>query len=289
MAALSHSPWTRITTADPEGAAFVAGAALAAVDALLAAPLPHRGVWLDRLALQAATAAAAVLGRREDEAAIRDALSLCPGGGDPGPAGRLFVLWRRLTRRAPRLDRPALVAAAALLGVADDATLDRLLDHAGPDIAPIAAAAAVLHACQGGRPPLLVLGFWVADSLLAHRLGWSVGVPLLATSKLMARRGAPAIAPAGWSLGCRDSALAAVALAADLEHRAVFLLAQRPRLRARASALVVEKLLAQDALAASMAIPGISERGLRRLFDRLLALGAVRELSGRSTSRLYGV
>jgi Protein of unknown function (DUF1403) len=33
----------------------------------------------------------------------------------------------------------------------------------------------------------------------------------------------------------------------------------------------------------------ISERGARRLFDRLAALGAIRELTGRATFRLYGL
>jgi hypothetical protein len=33
----------------------------------------------------------------------------------------------------------------------------------------------------------------------------------------------------------------------------------------------------------------MSERGARRLFDRLVALGAVRELTGRATFRLNGL
>ncbi|MET2832841.1 DUF1403 family protein [Mesorhizobium shangrilense] len=44
-----------------------------------------------------------------------------------------------------------------------------------------------------------------------------------------------------------------------------------------------------DAVVASQEIAGISDRGLRRLFDRLLERGAVRELSGRPTFRIYGL
>ena len=49
------------------------------------------------------------------------------------------------------------------------------------------------------------------------------------------------------------------------------------------------RYLAEDALTTASQIPGLSERGLRRLFDRLVGLGAVRELSGRPTFRLYGL
>jgi hypothetical protein len=47
--------------------------------------------------------------------------------------------------------------------------------------------------------------------------------------------------------------------------------------------------LSDDAVIASEKITGMSDRGLRRLFDRLMELGAVRELSGRPAFRVYGL
>ena len=62
-----------------------------------------------------------------------------------------------------------------------------------------------------------------------------------------------------------------------------------PKLRAKAADAVLEKILSNDAIVASEKIAGMSDRGLRRLFDRLVELGAVRELSGRAAFRIYGI
>jgi hypothetical protein len=85
------------------------------------------------------------------------------------------------------------------------------------------------------------------------------------------------------------AALRAIDLSREFERRADRLLAVAPKLRAKASDAVVGRLLSDDAIVASERIAGMSDRGLRRLFDRLLELGAVRELSGRPTFRIYGL
>jgi hypothetical protein len=87
------------------------------------------------------------------------------------------------------------------------------------------------------------------------------------------------------------AALRAVDLSAELGRRSERLLAVAPKLRAKAADTVVDRLLDEDALAASRGDKkiGMSDRGLRRLFDRLVELGAVRELSGRPTFRIYGL
>jgi hypothetical protein len=62
-----------------------------------------------------------------------------------------------------------------------------------------------------------------------------------------------------------------------------------PKLRAKGAAAVVGGLLEDDAMAPSLRVAKMSQRGRRRLFDRLVDLGAVRELSGRDSFRLYGL
>ncbi|MGY3413105.1 hypothetical protein ACVWZV_009271 [Bradyrhizobium sp. GM5.1] len=52
--------------------------------------------------------------------------------------------------------------------------------------------------------------------------------------------------------------------------------------------MMVAILLMEDAQPAG-AGKTASDRSMRRLFDRLVALGAVRELTGRTAFRLYGL
>ena len=87
------------------------------------------------------------------------------------------------------------------------------------------------------------------------------------------------------------AALRAIDLFGELGRRADKLLTVAPKLRAKGAEAIVDRLLSEDALIASRGEQnnGISDRGLRRLFDRLVELGAVRELSGRPTFRIYGL
>jgi hypothetical protein len=98
-----------------EVAAFAAGAALAALDALVRDDAPFAGAWRARLALRSAAASLASLGRPEREAELRDARALTRAGGDPGPAGRVYAAWRGLSRaRLGDLAAALGVDAAAL-------------------------------------------------------------------------------------------------------------------------------------------------------------------------------
>ena len=80
-------------------------------------------------------------------------------------------------------------------------------------------------------------------------------------------------------------------LAADLARRSDTLIAVAPKLRSKPAAKIVDLLLAQDCVSAAEAArhAPMTGRAARRLFDRLVLLGAAREFSGRPTFRLYGL
>ena len=75
---------------------------------------------------------------------------------------------------------------------------------------------------------------------------------------------------------------------ADLARRAKKLIAEAPKLRSKDADDMIIRLLGEDA-ATAISGRNASERSARRLFDRLETLGVVRELTGRSTFRLYGL
>lgn len=261
-------------------AAFAAGAALAPLDVLVRRDAPFVGVWRGRLALNAAGASV----RTGDEISLRDAVALTRPGGDPGPAGRIYAAWRVLgTQRLPEIAAGLGASAADLAAAA--ATLDR---HARSDApAPIAAAAAArVVALAAPRAP--TLAFAVADLVLAARLGWRTPLPLLALEIGRARPADPKWPAACYAAYARAAARACD-LYAELARAAARLEAVAPKLRAKGARAAISALLSEDAVSGAVEIAGMSDRGLRRLFDRLVELGALRELTGRATFRLYGL
>src|SRR5271154_5471579 len=104
-------------------AGFLAGAALARLDAVVRETPPWAGAWRQRLALAAAAASVRRAGRSEDEAALRDALHLTRPGVDPGPAGRRLRAWRALAVGPAGQWRSAMAVAAAALDLPGDETL----------------------------------------------------------------------------------------------------------------------------------------------------------------------
>ena len=304
--------WARLPTslAARSDAAFFAGAWLALFNSVLRENPAFAGALRQRLALRAAESCAKLARRREDAANLRDAEHLAPVGGETSPAGRMHRLWRLFAARPLRLDAPSLRVAADLLDLSEGANLEGLTEAlrdivAGAEHPLAAAAGASVAAMQlfADAPPVdaEIFALWGADLALARRLGWDAPVPLLATAITHAslRRGAagrrPRAGEADWTdavagayaLAARD----AFALAGELSRRSQVLLASKPKLRAKGAGRVIELLLSDDAVSPARAAKSarLSDRAARRLFDRLIELGAVRELSGRSNFQLYGL
>ena len=308
--------WARLpedAAADAD-AAFCAGAGLALLDNLLLSgaygsePV-FAGVLRQRLALKAAACCARLARLREDEGALRDAEHLSPAGAPPSPAARPHRLFRLFSPRSPRLNAETLDAAAELLELPTAASTLQGLASACQEIlvrpgSPLLAAAGVSRAAMTvladtAPPDAEILALWLADLALAQKLGWERPIPLLAVSILqpaLRRDGRrPRPSDPKWSDALADAyALAAAeayGLAGELSRRAERLLALQPKLRAKGASRVVEMLLADDCLSPARAakLARLSDRASRRLFDRLIAQGAVRELSGRPSFRLYGL
>lgn len=285
---------------------FQAGAALAHLDAVVRADPAWAGCWRQRLALRCATASA----RDADEAALRDAWHLS-AAGDPGPAGRAYGAWRDLARRGTHTPSPPagfspfpvgsnrsqdpVIRACQDLGFAAEFSEAVSLD-ALPE-APLEAAAAAVAAVVARDHRAEPLGLWLADQVLAARLRWPVPVPLLAAAIGTAARDASGRRvrageggfPRAVALALAQAATRAVDLAGEIARRSAVLEAVAPKLRAKGAGAVVAALLDDDAVSGSGKFSGLSDRGARRLFDRLVALGAVRELTGRASFRLYGL
>ena len=105
---------------EPE-ALYFAGAALAALDSVVRSERPWAGASCRRLALKSAAAVAAnLLNRREDEAALRDAIALARPGQALGPGGRVYSAFRTLCGPGDPF-RPERLAAGGRPAVADQA------------------------------------------------------------------------------------------------------------------------------------------------------------------------
>lgn len=284
-------------------AAYVAGAALNSLDNLVRTEPSWAGVWRQRLALKAAAAATRLLGRKEEEGALRDAHFFSAPGGDPGPAGNLLLAWRRLASRSTSLGEEAVRAVAEHLDVRWDDTLTEVVANAedlaaSPRPAPLAAAELAAEIYRA-RPDAELLALWLADALLAKKLRWAVSVPLLLgqvnnpTFKAGEARRRVRPGGEGWGRAVlaayAQAAAEACDLGAELAGRATHLAGVAPKLRSKGASQVVKLLLEDDAVPSSRSGAHLTDRSARRLFERLGDLGAVRELSGRPTFRLYGL
>jgi hypothetical protein len=264
-----------------EEAAFSSGAALSHLHHILQDDRVPMALLRDRLALKSAEAVMVSSGRPERSGELRDAVCLIKPGDLPGPAGDVFLTWRRAVEH-----RLSLNNLRRVFPYHDPVQLADWLD-AGQG-GPVSKVACVLEINLDAHPKDDVTALLVSDVVLARALGWDHLVPILAHGLKRAdlrKRGDEL------KLACHRAAVSgcinAVYMAHDLARRAAHLKSVAPKLRAKKSGQAVEMFLTYDAVTAG-ALP-LPDRSARRLCDRLVDLGAVRELTGRDMFRIYGI
>ena len=285
-----------------ETVAFRSGAALTVLDPLVTDP--RHGVPLkllaNRLALSAATVTSKLEGRLAREADIRDAYHLTPSGAARGPDGDLLAFWRE----GVRLQTGETGEIADLVG-ADFAGAGRSWLAAAEARArthgPLAGCVTALRAVLDADDRAERVACLFSDIVLARALNWTTVLPVTAQhlTKEVLRDLAAEGQGADLAVKVRilESIEAVIRLACDLARRTEALRAVMPKLRAKGSTAAIDLFLAEDAVAPStMLSPMIqgttlkmTDRAARRFCDRLIELGVARELTGRSTFRLYGI
>jgi hypothetical protein len=243
--------------------------------------IPHE-LWRDRLALAAAELSNRLSGRNESASGLRDAVHLTRHGDDPGPAGIVLHRWSRAVSRAisvASLHRTLGQGMHEQIVVSFKATEGPVVERASRVL-----EAALLDDARNEMEALLL-----ADATLSRSLGWSFVTPVLGLS-LTGRE--IRLRDEELRLACHRAIVRgvekAVSVAADTSRRVVRLREVAPKLRARGATRAVELFMSRDAMPPS-AFDFMSDRAARRLCDRLVELGAIRELTGRDSFRLYGV
>lgn len=264
-----------------EDVAFLSGAALSHLHLVLNRNEVPQSLLRERLALRAAEACVAHSGRPERAGELRDAVAFLQPGDLPGPAGEAYLSWQRAVERPVSVK----VLHRAFKG-AEAGRIAEWLDTGQG--APVSRASMVMETLLTEAPQQDVAALILADAALAQAFGWKQIVPLLAAGlKRADLRKRREDLRSACHRAVSNSAIEVVRLAAELARRTAHLKEVAPRLRAKGAGDAVDMFLARDAVAPS-ALP-LPDRAARRLCDRLVDLGAIRELTGRDTFRLYGV
>lgn len=288
-----------------ETVAFRSGSALMVLDALVSDPRHGVPVKLlaNRLALKAATATSKLEGRLAREADIRDAFHLTPSGEGRGPDGELLAFWRKAVRLQVK-SKDWNVGLMDLVGptFADDsagwmeAGAERAKTHG-----PLAGCVFVMRTVLETDDRAERISCLQSDALLAFALNWKTVLPISGQGPtkamlrdLVAKGQEGELAVQQRILGSLEDT---IRLARDLAARAAALRTVTPKLRAKGSDAAVALFLSEDTVGPSTILSPViqgttlqmTDRAARRFCDRLVELGVARELTGRSTFRLYGI
>lgn len=196
-------------------------------------------------------------GPQRRRARVADALLLTAVGDDPGPAGTVFLAYKRVCTRKSAFSSKAVAELADLLGLAWDDRLTAAVDHADDALqsgrpAP-RAAADLVSAIHAARPDAEPLAWMLADMLIAALLKWDFAVPLLMAERYgpafktlggrgRVRPGEPAFARAV-CLALTEATGAALRTAGEIARRAETLRAAAPKVRTKGAGAVIQALL----------------------------------------------
>jgi len=285
-----------------ETAAFASGSALGLLHVVLTDTNINvpKDLLRSRLALRAAIHGNRIEGRVVSESDLRDACFLTAPGDAMGPNGDMLAFWRKGIgiglRNAGWRDRICELLPTSMQEYVPDwfeAADDRLRS-------PVEKATLMLVQIVTAFPRQEAAALLCADIVLARALGWDHPLPLL--SQYLKRADIRAISE-GTDIGIAGhhaiayAAQDTIRLGHDLARRAARLRSIKSKLRSKGSSDAIRLFLSEDAVVISPMLTPIirgssmpmTPRSALRFCERLVELGVARELTGRSTFRLYGV
>lgn len=304
--------WVTSASAEtPQNVAFLSGASFAVLDMILqqSGDSIPKVLLANTLAMRAAVATSKLEGRMSREADIRDAYHLTPPDADGvrhwGPDGDVLDYWRRAGR--VRLGDKNWIDNISAFVNGDDWIAEWIETAMTTSVrfGPMASAVEIMRNVLEANDRAERTACLLSDVVIAKFFGWDRLYPLTAlqltkTNLRDLRDGAKegkCEADTAIQVAIAKSAQSTFQLANQQTTRAEALRSVAPKLRTRGSEDAVALFLAEDAVAPSgMLSPHIrgtrtpmTGRAARRLCDRLVELGVVKELTGRPTFRLYGV
>lgn len=285
-----------------ENAGFASGSALALLHTLLVDDninVPSK-LLNQSLGLSAAEHCLRLARTRTSKSELLDAYHLTKPGDERGPGGDMLAFWWKagFIKIGPKGWQNTVMYLIPEHMASDVyAWLDFGSDGSEPQ-SPVSVAANLLRTIYEAYPHDEAVAFLLADLRLAHDLGWSHPLPLFGqflTNKKLRLESEEYLIECHRAVA--TAAQNAVRQSYDLARRANRLMVVAPKLRAKGSDAALRLFLSEVAVSpSSMLSPKIkgtrqsmTGRAARRLCDRLVELGVVKELTGRSTFRLYGV